>query len=226
MRGRQRGYLVSVFSRRRRVISGRNHRVISLCITLQRQCTVLGDTCLVAWEVSLDILHKNIQTGRKGNKHAMVPTCQGVLMVAAAAAVAAADASVAADVARGAVKPTAAADDDTDGLCRRSLSRALPRPLRSRRAPPPRPWPPPRGLTPVARAWVPPVLPSLVLESSIRARASLSSPGSISVIIRNIFFSTPKTEGRPFRIRRLISFLAVLTLFCLSFITNAFALAT
>ena len=86
---------------------------------------VLGDTCLAAREVSLDILHRNVQAGRNGNKHAMVPTRQDVLMAAAAVAVAdvaasmgAADASAAAaaDIARGAAKPTASADDDTGGL--------------------------------------------------------------------------------------------------------------
>ena len=100
---------------------------------------VLRDTCLAAREVSLDILYRNIRTGRNGNKNAMVSTRQGVLMTAAAAAVAdvaasvaAADASAAADVARGAAKPTdtdtvrgatkltASDDDDADGLCSRA----------------------------------------------------------------------------------------------------------
>ena len=93
---------------------------------------VLGDTCLAAREISLDILHINVRAGRNRNKYGMVPTRQGVLMVAAAAAVAAADGSAAAVVARGAVKPTAAdateeaakpnaADyDDADDLCRRA----------------------------------------------------------------------------------------------------------
>ena len=93
---------------------------------------VLGDTCLAAREVSLDILHRNVQDGRNGNKHAMVPTRQDVLMAAAAVAVVdvadvtasmgAADASAAAaaDIARGAAKPTASADDDTGGLCLRA----------------------------------------------------------------------------------------------------------
>ena len=76
---------------------------------------------LAAREVQLYILHRNVRTGRNGNKHAMVPSRQDVLVVAAAAAVAAAavavaaaavavaaaDASAAAAVARGAVKPTA-----------------------------------------------------------------------------------------------------------------------
>ena len=156
-----------------------------------------------------------------------------------AASVAAADACAAADVdiarravkftaagiVRGTAKPTAA-DNGADGLCRRRLPRALPRPPRSRRAPPLRPWPLPRGLTPVARAWVPPALPPLVLESSTRARASPRLSGSTSAIIKNIFFSASKAEGRPFRIRRLIYFLVVGTLFCSSFITRTFALAT
>ena len=90
-------------------------------------------------------MHRNIREGHNGNKHAMVPTPQGVLVAAAAAAVAAApavvagtdaavaaaDASAAAAVARGAVKPTAADtargaakpsavdDDDADGIFRR-----------------------------------------------------------------------------------------------------------
>ena len=96
---------------------------------------MLGYTCLAAWEVSLGILHSNVRAGRNENKHAMVPTRQGVLMVAAApaaAAVTAVDASAAAAVARGAVKPTAADtsrgaakptaadDDDADGLGRRA----------------------------------------------------------------------------------------------------------
>ena len=106
---------------------------------------VLGDMRLAAREIKLDILHRNVRAGRNGNKHAMVPTRQDVLVVAAAAsvaaaavavpaadvAVAAADASVAAAVARGTVKPipadtvrgsakpTAVDDDGADGLCRR-----------------------------------------------------------------------------------------------------------
>ena len=68
---------------------------------------VLGDTCLVVREVQLDILHKNVQAGRNGNKYAMVPNRQDVLVVAAAAAVVAAAASAAAAVAREAVKPIA-----------------------------------------------------------------------------------------------------------------------
>ena len=40
------------------------------------------------------MLHRNARAGRNGNKHAMVPTHQGFLAVAAAAAVAAADAAV------------------------------------------------------------------------------------------------------------------------------------
>ena len=74
---------------------------------------MLGNTCLAAREVSLEIPHRNVRAGRNGNKHATVPTRQGVLTAAAAAAdasVVTADASAAAaaDVARGAVKPTAA----------------------------------------------------------------------------------------------------------------------
>ena len=89
------------------------------------QCTVLGDTCSAAREVSLDTLHRSVPACGNGNKHAIVPTGQGVLTAAAAAAidasVAAADASAAAaaDVARGAVKP-AAFDDHADCLCRRA----------------------------------------------------------------------------------------------------------
>ena len=80
-------------------------------------------TC-IRQEVQLDILHRNVRAGRNGNKHAMVPTRQDVLVVAAASAVfvaaadvavaaadvavAAADACAAAAVARGAVKPIAA----------------------------------------------------------------------------------------------------------------------
>ena len=69
---------------------------------------VLGDMRLMAREVQLDILHRNVRAGRNINKHAMVPTRQNVLVVPAAA-VAAADASAAAAVTRrGAVKPIAA----------------------------------------------------------------------------------------------------------------------
>ena len=78
-------------------------------------------------------MYRNFRAGRNGNKHTMVPTRQGVLVVAAAAAaaVAAAVAFAAAAVARGAVKltaadtargtakPTAVGDDGVDGLCRR-----------------------------------------------------------------------------------------------------------
>ena len=92
-------------------------------------CTVLGDMRLAAWEVQLDILHRNVRAGRNGDKHAMVLTRQDVLVVAAAAAVvataaavaatdaavaaadaavAAADASAAAAGSRGAVKPIGA----------------------------------------------------------------------------------------------------------------------
>ena len=91
---------------------------------LAGQCTVLGDdTHSAAREVSLDTLHRSVQAGRNGNKHAMVPTCQGDLTAAAAenddsapvdnyVATADAPAAAAADVARGAVKPTAADDND------------------------------------------------------------------------------------------------------------------
>ena len=76
------------------------------------QCTVLGVKRPAAREVLLDNLHRSVRAGRNRNKHAMVPTHQGVLTAAAVAAAAAAavDASAAAadDVARGAVKPTAA----------------------------------------------------------------------------------------------------------------------
>ena len=90
---------------------------------LAGQCTVLGNTRSVAREVSLDTLHRSVRAGRNGNKHAMVPTCQGVLTAAAAenddsalvddyVATADAPAAAAADVAQGAVKPTAADDND------------------------------------------------------------------------------------------------------------------
>ena len=52
--------------------------------------------CSAAREVKFDILHRIVRAGRNGNKHAMAPTCQGVLVVAAAAALAAAVAAVAA----------------------------------------------------------------------------------------------------------------------------------
>ena len=102
------------------------------------QCTMLGDMCSAARRVSLDTLLKSVQAGRNGNKHAMVPTRQGVLTAAAAAAVgasvAAADASAAApadvawgavkligaDTARGAVEPTVVDNEDADGHCRRT----------------------------------------------------------------------------------------------------------
>ena len=61
----------------------------------------LGDTCSAVREVSLDTLHRSVRAGRNGNKHAMVSTCQGVLMAAAAASAATAavlDASTVADV--------------------------------------------------------------------------------------------------------------------------------
>ena len=116
--------------------------------------------CLAARGVSLDILDRNVQAGRNGNKHAMVRNRQGVLMAAAAgdddgdASVAAADASAAAAAngARGDVKPTAAddisretakptgVDDDVDGLCRRACRdqhcHGLRDPLESRRRAP------------------------------------------------------------------------------------------
>ena len=110
------------------------------------------DTCLAAREVSLNILQRRAPV----NKHAMVPPRQGVLTAPAAenTVATAVDASAAAadDVARGAVKPTAAEDtydvalgavkstaaddadgselgpvkptaaDDDDGLCRRACS--------------------------------------------------------------------------------------------------------
>ena len=158
-----------------------------------------------------------------------------VAVAAADVAVAAADASAAAAVAQGAVMPivadpvrgaaklTAVDDDEADGLCRRVCRErclGLHSPVEPRgRAPPP------RGLTPEARAWVQPVPPLLVRVSSTRTRASPSSSGSVSVINKNILFSTSKSEGRPFRMRRLISFLVVLTSFCYSFIIEAFPLA-
>ena len=160
-------------------------------------------------------------------------------MVAAAAAVAtadvavaAADASAAAAVARGAVmpivadpvrgaaKPTALDYDEAD-LCRRVCRErylGLHGPVEPRgRAP----LPPPRGFTPEARAWVQPTPPLLVRVSSTRTRASPSSSGSVSVINKNILFSTSKSEGRPFRMRRLISFLVMLTSFCYDFIIKS-----
>ena len=65
---------------------------------------MLGDTWLAARKVSFDTLHGSVRANRNGNKHAMAPTRQGVLM-AVDASVAAANASAApvADVARGAV---------------------------------------------------------------------------------------------------------------------------
>ena len=64
---------------------------------------ILADMRLVVREVQLDILHRNNRAGRNGNKHAMVPTRQNVLVVSAAAvvatAVATADACAAAAVA-------------------------------------------------------------------------------------------------------------------------------
>ena len=76
------------------------------------QCTkALGDTCFAAREVSLDTLHRSARAGRNGNKHAMVPTRQGVLRAAASE-------NDAAAAALGAMKPTAV--DDDDGICRRA----------------------------------------------------------------------------------------------------------
>ena len=106
---------------------------------------VLGDMRLVVREVQLDILHRNVRTGRNKNKRAMVPTRQSALVISTAAVVAAtvaaADAFAAAAVARGAVKPIVAVvreavkpiaavaalgtakptavDDYVDDLCRR-----------------------------------------------------------------------------------------------------------
>ena len=151
------------------------------------RCTkALGDTCSAALEVSLDTLHISVRAGLNGNKHAMVPTRQGIVLTAAAAAVVDVSAATAADAVEGAVEPTAVDDnergavkataavdaDETDGLCRPTTAPWPPRPPR---APPPHPWPLPRGLKPVARAWMPPIHPSLVPSPSIHARASPSS---------------------------------------------------
>ena len=182
--------------------------------------------------VSLDILHRNVRVGCNRNKYAMVPTRQGVLMVAAAAA--AADASAAAAVARGAVKstaadtarraakPAAADDDDDDGLRRRACREychGLRVPVEPRRRAPGR-------CLAALHLW-----PGHGCRRHFRP--SSSSPRSVPGLAplhqaqcQNIFSSSSKTEGRPFRIRRLISFLVVLTLFCSSFITKAFALTT
>ena len=132
----------------------------------------------------------------------MVPTLQNVRVVSAAvvvaARVAAADAFAVAAVAREAVKPIAAVaplraakptatdGEDVDDLCRRVYHERC-HGLHGPVEPPPRPWPPPRGFAPVARAWVPPAPPFLVLESSTRVRASPSSSGSVAVISKNIF---------------------------------------
>ena len=214
------------------------------------------DTCSAAREISLDNLHISTRASRIGNKHAMVPTRQGVLTAAAAesATAAAVDASAAAtaDAAWGAVKPTAvddtddaalgavkttAADDaedsalgaveltaavDDDGLCRRTCCGHHHHDLREL----PRPWPLPRGFTTVARVWVPPALQLLVLEPSICGKASPSSSNLISAIIKNFLFSASKSEGRPFRIRRLLSCTNVVTPCCSSFSTKALALVT
>ena len=199
---------------------------------------VLEDTCLAVREVSLDIVHRNVRAGRNENKRAMVPTRQGVLMITAAAAfVAAADASVAAAVARGAVKPTtadtargvakpaAAADDDAGGHCRRAFREhchGLRGPVEPRRRA--------RGghLT-ALHLWLEHGCRRHLRRSSSSHRSEPGLPpvhqGQCLSSSKTCFLSTSKTEGRPFRVRRLISFLVVLTLFCSSFITNAFALA-
>ena len=68
------------------------------------QCAkALEDMCSAGREVSLDTLYRNTRAGRNGNKQAMVPTRQGAVLTAAAAANA-----TAAYAAWGAVKPTAA----------------------------------------------------------------------------------------------------------------------
>ena len=68
------------------------------------QCTkALGDNmCSAALEVSLDTLHRSVRAGLNGNKHAMVPTRQGIVLTADAAAVVDASAATAADAADGA----------------------------------------------------------------------------------------------------------------------------
>ena len=74
------------------------------------QCRkALEETFSVARELSLDTLHISVQTGRNGNKHAMIPTRQDVVLTAAVA-----ENAAAADTTRGAVEPTAA-DDATRG---------------------------------------------------------------------------------------------------------------
>ena len=193
-----------------------------------------------AREVQLDILHKNVRAGRNGNKHAMVPTRQDVVVVAAAAAamaaatvamaaatvamaaadiaVAAADASAAAAVARGAVKPIAAdtvrgaanptADDDeeeADGLCRRVCRkrchglRGPVEPLAAPLAAASRLYTCGQGMgaagTAVARPRV--LDPSQGFPQLIGASACYR---------QKHLFSTSKSEGRLFRMRRLMFF--------------------
>ena len=122
-----------------------------------------------------------------------VTTADACATAAAGVAREAVKSTAAADTARGTVKRTANDDDDADDLC---LPRALPSPSPPPppppRAPLPHPWPLPRGFTHVARVWVPPALPSLVLESSIRARASPNSPGSMSAITKTFYFQHRK----------------------------------
>ena len=136
MRGRRRGHLQSVFSfRRRRVIYRRNRRVAYLWITLRGSVRCWGTRVKRRGRYrSTFCIEMSDRPQRKQIRDDPLPP--GVLMAAAAgwcdvaASVAAADASAAADVARGAVKPTAADtargaakptavdDDEAGGLCR------------------------------------------------------------------------------------------------------------
>ena len=138
----------------------------------------------------------------------MVPTRQGVLVVAAAVATAAAaltngsaaaaavaDASAAAAVAREAAKPTAADDDDdADGLCRRACHEHC---HSLRGSVEPRRRASGRRLA-ALHLWPGHGCRRRLRRSSSSRRCELGLPpgtsGSVSVIIKNMFFSTSKTR--------------------------------
>ena len=168
----------------------------------------------------------------------MVPTRQGVLVVAAAAAAVAAAVAfaaaavargavklTAADTARGAAKPTAVDDDGVDGLCRRACRErchGLRGPVKTRRHPVGRRFA-------VLHLWPGHGCRRNLHYSSSSPRSEPGLPpghrGQFLSLTKNIFFATSKSEGRPFRMRQLISSLVVLILFCPGFITNAYARA-
>ena len=165
---------------------------------------------------------------------AAVAAVAAAAAAAAVAAVIAADASAAAavalgavkptaaDTARGAAKPTAVDDGRADGLCRRVCREHCRAPVEPRRRAPGR-------RLAALHLW-----PGHGYRRHLRYSSSSPRPepgllpvrqGQCLSSLKTSFFQRQIRGGRPFRIRRLISFLVVLTSFCSSFITKAFALA-